>query len=95
LLLDFQDIFSWSETSAIGYPEDMGINRHGGLPKSGIQNHIGRFSTYSRECFKRFTRSGNFPAMLLQQYAASFLEVFSFGAKEADVLNEGSNTLFA
>jgi hypothetical protein len=36
LLLDFQHVFSRGKASAIRYPKDMSIDRHGGLPKRRI-----------------------------------------------------------
>ena len=36
LLLDFQHVFSRGKAGAIRYPEDMGVDRHGGLPKRRI-----------------------------------------------------------
>jgi hypothetical protein len=65
LLLDFQHILSRGKAGAIRYSEDMGIDRHGGLPKRSIQNNIGCFSAYSWQRFECFTGARNFPAMLL------------------------------
>ena len=50
---------------AVGEPEDMGVDRHGGLSKRRIQNNIGCFSTYAWQRFKCFAGARNFSVMPL------------------------------
>jgi hypothetical protein len=66
LLLDFQHVFSRGKAGAIRYPEDMGVDCHGGLSKRRIQNNIGCFAAYSWQGFKCFTGARDFATMPLQ-----------------------------
>ncbi|MNI91457.1 hypothetical protein D3C73_1491200 [compost metagenome] len=39
--LDFQYRLAWSDTGAIADPENMRVDRHGGLAEGCIEYHVG------------------------------------------------------
>ena len=55
------------DAGAVADPENMRINRHGGLTESGIEHYVRGFATHARQCFQSFTSLWHFAAVVLNQ----------------------------
>ena len=87
-LLDRQRVLARCESGAIGNAEDMRIDSNGWFAESDVQHHIRGFASDARQCLKRFAVSGDFAAMLIEQYSAGGDDIFCFGAVEAYAFDE-------
>src|SRR3954470_441924 len=48
-VLDFPRILSRGEAGPVGDAEDVGVDRHGGLAESGIEDHVGGLAAHPRQ----------------------------------------------
>ncbi len=87
LVLDFQRRFARRQTGAIGEPEEMGIDRHGGFTKGDVEHHVGGFAADAGQGLQCLTCAGHHAAMLLNQDLAGLQQMSGFGAKQANGLD--------
>jgi len=76
--LDFERRFSRCDAGAIGDPEDVGVDRDGGLTKCGVEHDIGCFATYPGERFQLFAAPRDLAAVLLDEQSAGLNEMSGF-----------------
>ncbi|MNM76379.1 hypothetical protein D3C81_882030 [compost metagenome] len=65
----------------------MRVDGHGHLPKRGVQHHVGGLAANSGQGFQRFTGFRHLAAMLLDQQATGFDDVFRLAVVQADGLD--------
>ena len=66
-VFDFARVFPGRQTGAVADPENMRVDRHGGLAKRHIQNHIGGFAPHTRQGLQRRARMRHLAAMIAHQ----------------------------
>lgn len=71
----------------------MRVDRHGQLPESGVEHHVGGFSADARQRFEFFAGLRDFAVMTLDQQAASLDDILGFAVIEADGLDVLRQTL--
>ena len=75
---NFKYVFSGGNSSAVADPENMRIDRHGGLSKCGIEHHVGGFSTHTRQSFKCFPVRRYLAIVLVSQNFGCLHKVLGF-----------------
>ena len=77
-VLHFKRRAAGRDAGAIGDPENVGVDRDGGLTEGRIQHHVGSFSSDTWERLKRLTIIGDFATMVFDQNRAGLDQVPGF-----------------
>lgn len=84
---NFQHGFARGEADAIGYPENMRINRHHGFTKSSIENDVRSLATDAGQRFKCSPIARNHTVVLFDEQATSRNQMPCFAFIQAYALN--------
>ncbi len=83
LEFNLEHIFAWCQASAVGDPENMGIDGNRRLAESRVEHDIGGLASYPGQGLERGTIMGYFTVVLFQQDLTGFDDVAGLGAIEA------------
>jgi hypothetical protein len=88
-LFNFERSFSFGNTSAVGHPEYVSIDRDCRLAESGIQNNIGRFSADAGQGLEFLACTWHLAVEAVNQYPTGLDNIFCFAVKKADCPDVG------
>ncbi|MEN9681785.1 MAG: hypothetical protein RLZZ627_1678 [Pseudomonadota bacterium] len=94
LLLDLENRLARCQPNSVGESENVGVDRNGGLTKGGVQDHIGGFSSNTRESLQSGPISGNFPIMFSHQLLTKGDDVFRLAVKQANGADKRAESCF-
>jgi hypothetical protein len=95
LQLDLEWGLAWSQASAVGYSEDVRVDREGLFTERCVQDDIGRLAADTRQRFQLLARARHLASMLVDQRLAERDYVFGLGVEQADRLDRPAQTLLA
>ena len=83
-VLDLDYVFTGRDTGPVGDPEDVRINRDGGMPECRVENHVGGFPADTGQGLEGGTVFRDLPVMLFSQDGAGSDDIFCLGVEQAD-----------
>ena len=92
-ILHLTNVLARGDAGSIGDPENMCINRHGGLAKGGVEYDIRCFPPDTWECLEFFTRPWNLTLIAFTQNHAGLHDVFRFGIIQSNRFNTVFDTV--
>ncbi|MCY1294272.1 hypothetical protein D9M70_435630 [compost metagenome] len=87
LLLDHLHVLAGRQPGAVRDPEDVRIDRNGGLAERRIEDHVGGLAAHARQRFQRFAVGRDLAAVPLDQHAAGLDHMLGLGLVQADGLD--------
>ena len=93
--LDGHHIFAHCKAGAIANAKDMRINSLRRITKPHIQNHIRRFTPYSRQAFQSCPRLWNLAIKLIDQPLRQLNDVLRLVSEQANRVDVLDYTVFA
>lgn len=94
-LFHLENVFSRCQTGSVANSEDMGVDGHGRLMKSGVEHHIGRLSSHPRQSLQGIPCIRHLTAVAIDQEAAGFDDVLGLAVVETDGFNVGRQSFDA
>lgn len=79
--------FAGSNANPVADPENVGVDSDGGLPKLGIEYHIGGFAADPGQGFQRLALGGDFAMVPGEQLFCQGMDMTGFGVEQAKTTN--------